>query len=288
MKKVLHITSGDIAGENLKKSGVPGEVFVWHDILYEGPRNPGWPDEGTLQARAIFLEQATGAGLDRQLILETLRAQYLKLKTVGEYDGLVLWFDACLFDQSMLSHILACLKLEGIRDAELICLDAFPGIKPFNGIGQLLPDQLALMYDRRQSVTMEQFDCAERVDAAFAVQDHAEFVQLANLEPSPLPFIPAAVTRWLKEQPDGTTGLGYLEQLALDAIRSGCRHPWEIFRYVAAHDTPPQYWGDSTLWAKINRLATLSPPLLRISGPTPLLPQWDCQEKLKSFSVYPL
>jgi len=288
MKKVLQVTSGDIAGENLKKSGVPGEVFVWHDILYEGPRNPGWPEEDTLQARATFLEQATGGGLDRALVLETLRTQYLKLETVGAYDGLVLWFDACLFDQSMLCHILACLKLKGIQAAELICLDAFPGIEPFNGIGQLLPEQLALVYDRRQPVTREQFSCAERVDRAFAAQDHAEFVQLAQLDNAPLPFIPAAVTRWLKEQPDKTTGLGFLEQLTLDAVRSGCRHPWEIFRYVAAHDTPPQYWGDSTLWAKINRLATVSPPLLSIAGPTPLLPQWNCQGKLESFSIYPL
>lgn len=34
-KRLLHITSGDIAGESLKRSGVDGEVFVWHDILYE-------------------------------------------------------------------------------------------------------------------------------------------------------------------------------------------------------------------------------------------------------------
>lgn len=32
------MTSGDCAGELLEKSGLPGEVFVWHDILYDGPR----------------------------------------------------------------------------------------------------------------------------------------------------------------------------------------------------------------------------------------------------------
>jgi hypothetical protein len=34
MSKILHITSGDIAGDKLAQSGLPGEVFVWHDILY--------------------------------------------------------------------------------------------------------------------------------------------------------------------------------------------------------------------------------------------------------------
>jgi len=288
MKRILHITSGDVAGESLKKCGIAGEVFVWHDILYDGPRNPGWPGEETLNARALFLEETTGGGLGRQEILETLKAQYLKLETAGDYDGLVLWFDACLFDQSMLSHILTCMKFKGIEKAELICVDAFPGIVPFNGIGQLSPDQLASVYDRRRPVTEEQFCFAEQADRAFALQDHAEYAALANCGNAPLPFIPAAVARWLKELPDEKNGLGLLEQLALEAIRSGRTSPTEIFAFVAAHDTPPQYWGDITLWAKINRLATRRPPLVKIEGPTPLLPQWNCQGRLDAFSVHPL
>lgn len=288
MKQVLHITSGDIVGENLIKSGVNGEVFVWHDILYDGPRNPGWPDEETLLARATFLEEVTGGGMGRQQILETLRGQYLKLESAGAYDEVILWFDACLFDQSMLSHILACLKAKAIENSELICVDAFPGIEPYNGIGQLLPEQLVSVYFRRQPVTGDQFRFAERVDRAFALQDSAEFLELANSGAAPLRFIPAAVTRWLKEQPDQATGLGHLEQLALEAIRSGQKRPSEIFRYVAAHDTPPQYWGDSTLWAKINNLATRREPLVKIEGPAPLLPQWIYEGPLDSFAVYPL
>lgn len=288
MKQTLHITSGDIAGENLKKSGVSGEVFVWHDILYDGPREPGWPGEDTLHARALFLEEATGGGLGRQEILETLRNQYHKLETAGKYDELVLWFDACLFDQSMLSHILACLKSKGTETAKLICTDAFPGIVPYNGLGQLRPDQLASLYPRRQFVTADLFGFAERVDRAFALQDVAAFVELSDCRDAPLSWIPAAVTRWLKEQPDQVTGLGQLERLALEAIRSGCRTPAEIFASVAAHDTPPQYWGDITLWAKINGLAARRPALVRIEGPMPRLPQWNCQKVLDSFLVYPL
>ena len=98
MKTALHITSGDIAGDSLDKSGIPGEVFVWHDILYDGPRKPGWPDDETLDIRARFLVESTGGGLSQQDVHETLKAQYAKLETVTRYDMLVLWFDACLFD----------------------------------------------------------------------------------------------------------------------------------------------------------------------------------------------
>ena len=234
MINTLHITSGDSAGDRLTRSGFPGEVFVWHDILYDGPRNPGWPDENTLNDRALFLEQVTGGGLSREPILDTLKDQYLKLTDVAAYDRIVLWFDACLFDQSMLVHILACLNLKGIRKVELLCVDAFPGIVPFNGLGQLQPDQLASLYDNRRPVSDAQFEFAILTDKAFATQDPVLLSYLSQTTEAPLPWIPAAVTRWLKEQPDPVTGLGELERLALQAILDGCETPTRIFSTVAA------------------------------------------------------
>lgn len=285
MSAALHITSGDIAGGNLSKSGIPGEVFVWHDMLYDGPRNPGWPDDDTINARARFLEQATGGGLNREHILRTLHSQYRKLASSADCDRIVLWFDACLFDQSMLVHILACMRHQGIRNADLLCVDAFPGIMPFNGLGQLQPFQLASLYDRRRPVTDAQFRFAEIVDRVFAMQDQWLFEELSRRSDSPLPWIPEAVARWLQEQPDPTTGLGRLETLALEAIRRGCETPGKIFSAVAAADSPPQFWGDITLWAKINALADRHPPLVRIEGPVERLPQWESTVDLKQFKI---
>ncbi len=285
MGGTLHITSGDCAGGLLAKGGLPGEVLVWHDILYDGPRGPGWPDEAALGARALFLEQATAGGLAGEFVLGTLRTQYRKLAAAGAYEGIVLWFDACLFDQAMLAHILACLLHHGIRRAELLCIDAFPGIVPFNGLGQLEPEQLAPLYDRRRPVTDEQFGYATLADRAFATQDAALFSALAREADAPLPWMPAAVTRWLQEQPDPATGLGRLERLALEAISAGCETPGGIFRAAAAADTPPQFWGDTTLWAKINGLAERRPPLVRIEGPAQRLPQWESPLALDSFRI---
>ena len=285
MTGTLHITSGDIAGTSLAKSGIPGEVFVWHDILYDGPRIPGWPDEDTLEARAMFLEQTTGGGLKKDFILETLKDQYQKLLDANQYEQIILWFDACLFDQSMLAHILACMLQLGIHQAELLCVDAFPGIVPYNGLGQLKPSQMVSVYDQRKSLTDAQFRFAKIVDEAFAKQDLQLFAELTCSSDVPLPWIPAAVTRWLQELPDPVTGLGRLETLALQAIRGGYGTPGEIFSTVAAADTPPQYWGDITLWAKINALADCNPPLVKLKGPMPRLPQWEGIPDLKSFQI---
>jgi hypothetical protein len=173
----------------------------------------------------------------------------------------------------------------GIHNVDLLCIDAFPGILPFNGLGQLRPSQLASLYDRRRPVTDAQFQFAKIVDRAFAAQDIGRFVELSRNADAPLPWIPAAVKRWLQEQPDPATGLGRLESLALMAVRDGCKTPAKIFSAVAAADTPPQYWGDITLWAKINALADRNPPLVRIQGPAEKLPQWESTLDLKRFRI---
>ncbi len=285
MVEMFHITSGDIAGGSLVKSGLPGEVFVWHDILYDGPRCPGWPDEETLNARAVFLEEATAGGLGRRVIVETLHNQYRRLMEASVDKHIVLWFDACLFDQSMLAHILTCLLHHGAREVELLCVDAFPGIVPFQGLGQMQPDQLASVYGNRQPVTDSQFRFAVRVDEALASQNSGVLTELSQATKAPLPWIPAALARWLQERPDPVTGLGRLEELTLRAIRAGCENPSMIFTHVAAADAPPQFWGDITLWARINALAERVPPLVRIDGPMDRLPQWECEGSINDFTI---
>lgn len=284
MDNTIHITSGDSAGESLAKSGLPGGVFVWRDVLYDGPRCPGWPDENTFNSRAAFLERGTGGALDRHGILQMLRGQYRRLDdAAGEH--IVLWFDACLFDQSMLAHILTCLRSRNATGVELICVDSFPGIEPFHGLGQLRPEQLASLYDKREPVSDPQFRFARKVDTAFVTQDAGVLTELSRETNPPLPWIPAAAARWLQERPDPATGLGRVETLALEAIRAGCDTPEKIFAWVAARETPPQYWGDTTLWEKINALAEHDPPLVKINGPAQRLPQWESDVSLGDFRI---
>jgi hypothetical protein len=286
--RILHITSGDRAGGRLAQSGLPGEVFVWHDILYDGPRQPGWPDDETLRDRALFLERETGGGLNRADIRDTLRAQYRKLAAAGDFERVVLWFDACLFDQAMLVHVLTGLRFQGAQRVDLLVVDAFPGIVPFDGLGQMRPHELASVFNRRRELTEGQYRYAERADTAFALQDGNALAELAAGANAPLPWVPAAAERWLLEQPDPKTGLGRLESLALEAVRSGLEKPTDILAAVTAADSHPRFWGDTTLWARINGLADREPPLVKIVGPKNRLPQWGDPSVLSPFRVFPV
>ncbi|MDD5205968.1 MAG: hypothetical protein PHS17_11130, partial [Desulfobacterales bacterium] len=152
-------------------------------------------------------------------------------------------------------------------------------------LGQMQPDQLASLYGNRRLVTETQFQFAVRVDEAFATQDSGVLTELSKATNAPLPWIPAAAARWLQDRPDPVTGLGRLEELALAAIRAGCEAPSKIFKSVAAADTAPQFWGDITLWAKINALADREPPLVRIDGPMDRLPQWESEVPINDFTI---
>lgn len=282
---MLHITSGDIAGEVIRNSSVPGEVLVWHDILYDGIRSGGWPEESDLTKRALFLETYTDGGLHRDLVKTTLINQYSRLEDIEETEKVLLWFDACLFDQSMLAHVLTCLSSLEVEDVELICIDHFPGISPFNGLGQLNPEQISTLLPQKSKVSEKQFAFAKTVDEAFAAQSVEELEQLSQMEEAPLQWVPPAASRWLQEIPDANTGQGLLETLILEALEYDRLSPPEIYEYVSAKDKPPQYWGDITLWAKINGLATRVPALLTISGPTDKLPQWETSLDLNLYTI---
>ncbi len=280
---ILHITSGDFAAELIKQAGFDGDVLTWKDLLYRGTRCPGWADEPTLAARSEMLSISLGGALSAATIKPTLQKQYDTLKTASDYDSVLLWFDNCLYDLSMLANILNCLGSLNVDDVELILIGAFPGISPFNGLGELTSGQFKEIYKHRAKVTAAQYRLAQKADEAFAAQDIEKIKQLSTLDHSEITGLQAAAKRWLEELPDTETGLGKLARLALDAVKSGLNSPVEIFKYTAAHDSHPQFWGDTTLWEKINHLADSG--LVHISGPSERLPQWESEYSLDSYCV---
>lgn len=286
MNRFLHITSGDIAGQVLADSNLTGEILVWHDVLYDGTRKPGWPNEPDLRARALFLSEFTDGGLSEEVISQTLSDQYDRLNHLDAGTEIVLWFDGCLFDQTMLAHVLVCLQKEqGKRSIQVLVIDKFSGIEPYHGLGQLSPAQLAGCFSDRVEVTEKMCQFAWQVEEAFSSQDLSLLEGLAKMENVPLPQIPAATQRWLEEQPDQQSGLGRLERMILEAVGGGASSPGEIYTRVAQMETPPQFWGDISLWAKINHLAHCDPPRLALSGPKNRLPQWEGRDILPLFTV---
>jgi hypothetical protein len=181
-----------------------------------------------------------------------------------EYDETVLWFEADLFDQAILVYLLARLGplLKRIR-MSLICIGAFPGIARFIGLGQLSPGQLAALLPRRRPVTRGQVRLATAAWEALNAPDPRALIALAARRSRALPFLPAALARYLAEYPSRANGLSLTAQRALEAVAAGAGNAGEAFVAVQRREARP-FMGDWMFYAMLRDLAAPPRPAIRL------------------------
>src|SRR6266849_5721966 len=137
---MLHITNGDCAGSTLR-AFLSDPVTITCDVLHEGP----------LPMAPEWLAAAP-----------------------NENDEVVFWFEHDLFDQLLLIRALHVIR--DARNVSLICIDRFPGVEPFFGLGQLNAEQLKSLFPTRKPVTAAQYEVASRTWNAFREPEPAALV----------------------------------------------------------------------------------------------------------------
>lgn len=275
----LHITNGSCAGDTLK-TFADGPVVLTCDVLHDGPAPQVGDDEWyDLRARFIY---GNGGGT---YTVEGLRADLARSDrairdAAARGDDIVLWFEHDLYDQLLLIRTLDLIAREadGVartgasRPISLICVDRFPGVDRFIGLGQLDAAQLASLYPSRNPVTGEQFALASAAWDAFRAADPGALVQLmARLRAdarshAALPFLADAIARFLAEYPSVESGLTRSEALALTVLGDGPINGGALFFRTQAQEPRP-FMGDSTFFSIISELADAAVPLVAISGP---------------------
>ena len=253
---MLHVTNGDCAADVIRRTGVTGEILPWRDVLHEGPVPAGLSLEGMADVRARFL--ANGKGQAFTAISASLAARNAALRGARRA---TLWFEHDLHDQLQLLQILAALAAQPETRAVLICVNAFPGVEPFHGLGQLTPAQLATLWAQRKAVTVAQLALGTRGWNAFCSPDPSALQKFLDTDLTALPFLRDALERFVEELPTPPTGLGRTERQILAAIGKGFGTFAEVFAENQAHELAP-FLGDTTLQDRIDLL---------IRAPTPLI-----------------
>ncbi|WP_138223308.1 DUF1835 domain-containing protein [Nibricoccus aquaticus] len=253
---MLHITNGDSAAGSLRNSGVPGQVIAWQDVLHEGPVPAGLMLEEMSGVRARFLAQWDDRSFPE--VSASFRERDNALRSACHR---VLWFEHDLYDQLQLLQILATLSQAPGITAEMICIDAFPGIVPFYGLGQLTPVQLASLWPKRQPITAEQLSLGARAWNALTSPDSDALRQLLATDLDALPFLGNALRRLLEEYPTPPTGLGRTERQLLRAIARGIRGFADLFRANAAAEET-SFMGDTTVKSRLKALMHAPTPLV--------------------------
>jgi hypothetical protein len=260
---MLHIHNGDSSAGTLRESNIEGEHLAFREALIEGAAPQGLSNEEWLLVRAKFLADDYAA--DFQECHDELLKQQEALLKATNHEEVVLWFEHDLFCQIHLVYLLTrfCEMNLNRTTLSLVCINEFPGKENFRGLGELNPQQMGGLFDRRIEVTDRQMQIAEQAWEAYSSPAPKALEAFLQQDTSALPFLKAALQKHLARFPSAKNGLGIVENKALELLRAG--HQTFATLFPAFGNAEPVFgFGDTQFWNIVKRLAQANEPALTI------------------------
>jgi hypothetical protein len=265
VNEFLHVANGTSTTMTIEAARIPGAVSIWADPLHDGPVPGGLTDEQLLGVRALHL-----GGPDEPSLTDAVDGLKAWRRIIVEHDAyreLVLWYEHDLFDQLNLIQLLTWIRdhLPATKPVSLICIDSCPGRPAFKGLGELTAPELAPLVNERKPVTDAQYALAARAWGAFREPTPEGLERLRHSDTAALPFLEAALTRFLQEYPWTSDGLSRSERRLLQLAAAGSLTLASAFPRMDEGQRA-YYVSDSSLNDLADGLAETSPPLLTTSG----------------------
>lgn len=246
----------------IEQSGIPGRFVVWPDILYEGP-TPLATGEEWIAARTAHLIGVSDHS--SQDVAARYRRDDAALESFREHDEVIFWFEHDLFDQLLLIRQLWWMGVRGAGTGahpartgprfSLVCRDMY--------LGPLKPDAFAPLFAERLRITEAQVELGTRAWIAFCGQDPSRLLPFATTPSPELPFLAAALRRFLEDYPSTLNGLSRTESQILRVASDQPLSVGAAFRESAALEEAI-FMGDQSFFNIVEALASARHPLLTI------------------------
>jgi hypothetical protein len=217
--RTMHIRCGHDIERELRDAGLHGDFNAHTNPYLQGPVTDAadW-----LVARARFIADSLGPylGLDHAAVQSGCRDEERRLAAASrDYERVVLWFEHDRYDQFALLRCLASFAEHGAPPRlELVRANDFPGATRFVGLGQLPPEALRLLWERRAPIGEEQIVFGRRVWSSFRASAPGPLAELWRAGTPLLPDLAAALLRHLRELPSLRNGLGHTHELLLKTL----------------------------------------------------------------------
>ena len=266
----LHLRCGSDIQQRLMIAGFLGDFLEFADPFCQGPVTSETDLSLFLERRVEFIANAYGIALNDAR--QRLTQEYARLGQSHAYPRVVLWFEHDAYDQLILAYVLRqyC-QTQGPAQLELICVNQFPGVERFLGLGQLSPEGLRLLWDTRRSVTPKQLELGKAVWQALTASSPMALVKLMKTGTVAIPTMAAALRRHLQELPWIEDGLSLTERLTLQILADyGPSAAGRVFTTLTQEREPIPYLGDTMYWRVLRELSQPPNPLIAVlSDPTP-------------------
>ncbi len=266
--RTMHIRCGHDFVSELREAGLHGDFSAHLNPYLQGPvtDTPDW-----LERRARFIADAIGPylELDYATVLAGAHEEERRLAEASrDYARVVLWLEHDRYDQFVLLRCLAWFAEHGAPPRlELVGPQDFPGATRFIGLGQLPPEALRLLWERRDPIGAEQLAFGLRVWKAFRAPDPRTLAALVRDGTPPLPALAAALHRHLQELPSLGGGLALTHRLLLQALADdGPQRAGRLVGLVMHGRDPLPGLGDIGYDLALRELATPPEPLVLRGG----------------------
>jgi len=245
---VLHVTCGDLAAQGFARAGITQDALPWRDVLHEGPVPGEVTDAELRDIRAGFIAGNGWSGHGEVLAFFTRRDALLR---DCSSQGVILWFEADLYDQLQLLEVVS----------KLLTAKAAPeSVRVFQGAGFGGYDAATLSSGLRP-LDAGAMRRAHEAWLAFRASDPSDLARRAGEDIPGLPFVAGAVRRLLEEYPAEGDGLSRLERTLLQAASAGPVSGHGLFRVASAQEEH-RFLGDMQCWLVASRLMGGERPLL--------------------------
>ncbi|WP_455365752.1 DUF1835 domain-containing protein [Kaarinaea lacus] len=273
--RTLHIRCGTDIKNGLALAGFNGDFLCFVDLYVHGRVTSAETLEEFLIVRAKALGEL---GVSFDDALARLQGEYGALENARDYDRVMLWFEHDSHDQLILAKLLDYFSKPEHRPGQLhlISVTHFPGVKRFNGIGQLPPEALRVLWQQFAPVTQSQLNLGQQAWQAITAATPVELMALVQSDTPVLPTMAGALRRHLFELPSVENGLSLTEQLTLQILNDkGEMNAARLFGWYTNHYEPLPFLGDAGYWIILSGLADVERPALIINKLGEQAQQWQ-------------
>jgi hypothetical protein len=271
----LHVRCGsDIKGE-LEAARFSGDFLAVWDSFPVGPVTdaPDW-----IAQRARFhADTGTVRDVDYDAFLAELTDADRRLAASAKsYARVVIWTEHDSHDQLSLIRCLAhYARTRPPRVLELISVNHFPGSRRFIGLGQLPPEAMWLLWNRREVIDAERLSVGAAAWAALTSADPRALAAIARTRTPALPHLGPAVHRHLQELPSSVNGLSLTQSLLLQILAREPASVGDLWRVSQGELEPMPFLGDTMFLHILNQMGRAHPAVYERSVLDPERPFSD-------------
>ena len=262
-QRTLHIRCGNDIQHAMAVAGFSGDFLVFPDPYVHGPVPETESLEDFIHIRATYI--SSDLKPPYEVVHKDLTQEYSELEQSRHYDAVYLWFEHDSYDQLLVAKLLDFYSDLDKRPSvlKIINITHFPGVKIFNGIGQLPPEAMRVLWDEFTDVTEQQFAIGKKSWAAVRSPTPKRLQEIIATGTPELPTMAIALDRHLKQLPSECNGLNLTENLVLQILHEkGEMNAARMFGWYTNHYEPLTFMGDTSFWMILDELANAKHPAI--------------------------